>query len=615
MNMSKEQQYLFLFTIGPVKQFIANSRKAQDLFAGSGILSHLTGIAMNKAKDVFGHNIDIITPTEDNPFKPNRFVATISDSDAETLKTNAKKIEDAVNDSFKNISQIAFNNSFTIPVGFDEQLNDFLNIEWLFLPIVNGYKETYKQLFKELAAIKNLQKFEQQSETGRKCNVDGEMNVKVYRKKADSEKLTVRKSDKLLNKLYQKEDEVKIIDHNDEKKLKIWHVQEGEGLSAVSLTKRIFNPQDIGKLSQPHQFPSTVQISLMDLFSKIKDFNEFKVYKKKVVGDTINASERLFKHSDDQLYYQENIQQIVEKQNSNRLTDIESLHKELRKRIKREEENKNSKLPFTKYYALIRFDGDNMGDWLIGKNLKDDTDLEEYHKTFTRCVSDFAAAMDEVLSDPKGKLVYAGGEDFMAFVNIHHLFTVLKKIRSEYDERINKKLEKYRKTGEGSMTISVGIAIAHYKQPLSMVLAKAKEMETKAKNNNRNSFAIGVMKHSGTNLDCVFKWNKGEIKPLELIEKVVESVNKNFSPAFITNIYRAFEEYGFNMSHDLVHSKINVFVARAASDSLIAPKEKAEIIGSLKKTLIDLCSINGNNDHQDFGNALLIADFLTRRTK
>ncbi|NTW88345.1 MAG: hypothetical protein HGB26_04300 [Desulfobulbaceae bacterium] len=32
------QQYLFLFTIGPVQSFIAQARKTRDLYAGSAIL-------------------------------------------------------------------------------------------------------------------------------------------------------------------------------------------------------------------------------------------------------------------------------------------------------------------------------------------------------------------------------------------------------------------------------------------------------------------------------------------------------------------------------------------------------------------------------------------------
>lgn len=41
-------QFLFLFTIGPVRSFIARARKTQDLYAGSFLLSHLSDIAINK---------------------------------------------------------------------------------------------------------------------------------------------------------------------------------------------------------------------------------------------------------------------------------------------------------------------------------------------------------------------------------------------------------------------------------------------------------------------------------------------------------------------------------------------------------------------------------------
>jgi len=40
-------QYLFLFTIGPVQSFIAQARKTRDLYAGSAILGEIIG-AENK---------------------------------------------------------------------------------------------------------------------------------------------------------------------------------------------------------------------------------------------------------------------------------------------------------------------------------------------------------------------------------------------------------------------------------------------------------------------------------------------------------------------------------------------------------------------------------------
>lgn len=40
-KVSEKMKDLFLFTIGPVKEFIESSRKLMDLYAGSSLLSEL----------------------------------------------------------------------------------------------------------------------------------------------------------------------------------------------------------------------------------------------------------------------------------------------------------------------------------------------------------------------------------------------------------------------------------------------------------------------------------------------------------------------------------------------------------------------------------------------
>ena len=171
---------------------------------------------------------------------------------------------------------------------------------------------------------------------------------------------------------------------------------------------------------------------------------------------------------------------------------------------------------------------------------------------------------------------------------------------------ISEKLKSFRKDENEEMTISVGIAIAHYKQPLSMVLDKAKKMEEYAKSKEKNSFAIGIMKHSGSTLETVFPWNNKIFNSLKVLKAINVSIqNKHFSTAFLLNIYKSFEIYGFEMDKNLVKSKIKLYVAQA----LI---KKEEII---KKEMVDqvssLLELSGN---KDFGEMLLILDFLNRKT-
>ena len=600
-------EYLFFFTIGPVKDFIADSRKAQDLFAGSALLSYLTDIAIKKGIELFKQGDEIIiTPKIDTDFKPNRFVAKINGTDKQN-KTIGESIEKTVKKAFADIGNLPFNLRLQKPDGFDEQIANYLEINWLFYPLAGiSYNQAYKRVFQELAAIKNVHAFTNTEKTGRKCSVDGKLILKVYRKNSKlvngnliDEAITLNSNNKY-GKLYIEKPEVTLLAHNDEKILKIWHIQEGEGLSAVSLTKRIFNPEKPTELSKPHLFPSTAKVSLMNLLDKIRQLDEYKAYQDVIYG------KELLSHSDEQLFYKDNIKQIIDKVDPSKTQEVCDLHENLTNAMKRE----GISDPFTKYYALIRFDGDHMGDWLTGIGLKEDIDLEIFHGIFTECVHNFASQIYEFIQEPRGSVIYAGGEDFMAMINIHHLFEVMRAIQKVYEEEISDKLVTYRKPEAGEMTISLGVAIAHYKQPLPMVLDRAKEMESKAKNSGRNRFTVGVMKHSGNSLETSYQWYVDTCDTLTIIEDIFESIqNDSFSTAFLRNLYDVFENYGLTISKELIESKIKLYIPRAAN-----MKDK-NMIENLIEKVKALLTITADNKQEDFANLLLILDFLIRKNR
>ncbi|MGE5356835.1 MAG: type III-B CRISPR-associated protein Cas10/Cmr2 [Deltaproteobacteria bacterium] len=584
-------KYLFIFTIGPVKDFINQSRKTQDLFAGSRILSFLTTEAMNLAIDLFNQSDKIIiTPSTETKYKPNRFVALIEKKPKLDLHAIGRSIEESIKAKFIEIASIQFNGSFKKPVGYDEQLEDYLEIFWLFYPINGDYRTAYRLAFQELAAIKNITRYKEFEETGRKCSVNGIYNVKVYRKNKDG---------KAIN-LFQENDNARILEFDDYKELKIWHLAEGEGLSAVSLAKRIFNDINQKKLSEPHIFKSTARISLSHILenSKIKKLPEFIKYKEM-------CEEGLYlEHSDDQLLYKENIKLFFRKsENAAKLIDeFEDAHDAWTFRMNEDKIDAD----FTKYYALIRFDGDNMGDWLNGENLKDGCDLKDFHIALTQCIKNYTDSLDKLITKADGKIVYAGGEDFMAMINIHSLFKVLNLIKDNYKAHISDGLIDFKQNENDEMTISIGVAIGHYKHPLAMVLDKAKEMEKKAKDNQRNSYAIGVMKHGKNKLDTVWNWKKNNVNSFKSIENINKLVSDTeISLVFLRKIYGFFEDFGFDIKNnkDLIENKIDMYVNQL--DSINEADRKG-----LKKNLKELLGIS---EIQNFADLLLVMDFLNRK--
>lgn len=259
--------HLFLFTLGPVQSFIAQARKAQDLYAGSQILSRLVGVGKRAFEESFPDGKVIfptVVKTKGDLTKktlPNRFVGKISDHeyDGRTLKEKAEKIESAVRSEWGKIAEESRKEAEFVAnfqKGFKEQLENHLEVFWAYQVIDHSgpspFATAYKELERLVGAVKNVRPFSQLEyadsfegfeyakglgERGRKCSVDGINNALFYRNRNgedDNPPYDLFEGAQLLNSFY---------------------LNAGEGLSAVSFVKR-FYPNLLS-------FPATAEVALM----------------------------------------------------------------------------------------------------------------------------------------------------------------------------------------------------------------------------------------------------------------------------------------------------------------------------------------------------------------
>ncbi len=210
------------------------------------------------------------------------------------------------------------------------------------------------------------------------------------------------------------------------------NLKHGEGLCAVCAGKRLN--------SQNESFPSTVYFSLL---SKMKP------------------------------------EEI--KQKETKLEDIQKIY----------ETKEGRSLP--KYYALLHFDGDSMGKWLSGENLKNIDELHDFHKKLSTQLSEFAKCAKGVVdANDAGRTVYSGGDDFLGFVTLEKLQDVLKYLEYCFDCKVNSELETFIKDGK-KLTFSTSVVIAHYKTPLNKVLDYARSTLDEVKKRFRKSGKNGIV--------------------------------------------------------------------------------------------------------------------------
>jgi len=590
--MNETKKHLFLFTIGPVQSFIAQARKTQDLYAGSQILSRLVKAAIKevpnwKDKVVF----PILNDENENQSLPNRFVAIVEKPENE-LKQLGVDIEKKVRAEFNIIADKSLD-SRAKPNGFDEQINRHLDIHWAFhLLDKSNYKKSYSEIESLLGSVKNVRPFEQfgngLGEAGRKCSLDGENNALFFGREKPSF----------------------II--NDAVKLNGFLTDEKEGLSAVSFVKRYG--------VKTNSFPSTAEITV-DYDKQQLKAEKLLAFEclEKLFGNERDVIEACTKMVNNQWIKKCHIKELSNEDNWNNQFDYQQLFEEnLREKyIPNKEQLRLAKIlqkklasSFkTKYYAVIMFDGDKMG-----KLLSENASLS-FHPKFSEYLANFAKVARGIVNK-HGQTVYAGGDDFLGFVNLHCLFDRMTELREAFDKEINENINQGQK-----LTFSAGIVIAHYKMPLAEVLKTVRKVEKKAKNDgDRNAFCITAMKHSGEIQETVFKWGEDNAnwKALQYITK--QLIDGVFSNKFITNLtvelyqLAGLELNKIGISNDAIFTEFKRLTKRA----LIEKSDKVTNENNIKLLVeqLELLYRNSrktNEKTKNFIHALQIADFLSRK--
>lgn len=517
---------LFIFTIGPVQSFIAKARKVIDYKNGSQLLSFLINSIIEefnqktrKDNEIYSTS-SIIFPSEEIESKPNRFIAMM-----ELKKEDRKSIEELgshlinyaeglLKDRFyeiikaiiKNSSRAQFNPDWREK--FDKQLESFLEYYWVSVPIeeMEQYSTQYTDLENWLGAVKNkrvIKQIEPTGERGLKCDLCGERNALLFfkdqRSFASNKAITITNLNKII-------------------------MNEKEGLCSICLIKRFFNIKYMVSPTLP-PMNSSAGISLGHLLNDNNLRQKFKDYYK-IFG----------KSFDEDYYFEEELLQ--------RSREDEKIQKLKDEALEWFEQNREVFMDtiWSKYYAFILFDGDDMGSkWVSGSFLTDKSNLNVFHEEMSRTLGEYTHKLKEIFERYNGLLVYAGGDDICGFINIIDLWSLLKEMRINYPDF--RELIMGDSDDIDNSTASCGVCIAHYKEPLKRVINTARSMEHTAKSvDGKDALSLAILKPSGTRIFTVSKWNlanngTNNVYITDLAEHIINNLkNQTFSNKFIKNL-------------------------------------------------------------------------------
>ena len=563
--------YLFLYTIGPVQSFIARARKTHDLWSGSSLLSELSRETALYAKNVY-NAIPVFPPVDANKkFMPNRFLAFI---EAEDISKVGKKLEKYTLGILQQRADEALKNVNVKPFGFDEQIENFLQIHWAALPCKeNQYPDKFSEIEQLLAAVKNVRAFNPLLEKpGRKCSLSGEQIALFY----DAQRKPKG-----------------IVSHAVP--VNGFKLNPGEALDGIGFIKRCFQAEKPFK-----SFPSTAEIALGDTIHKFPNPELLSDYKKLYEGYSFDA----------QLFFEENLTKKYFEKYSIKVNpdDAKIFLKKIREKAAAEN------LVFQKYYAVVMLDGDNVGAWLSGEKLKSaqKANLQTYHEDVSKKLTEYATFVQSIFNNVPGKgaLVYCGGDDVLAFVNLNHLISVLKDLREKLPDL----------DGTGRYTATAGVVVAHYKTPLSEVLKWVRKVEKEAKNfdSDKNKIAFAVLKHSGEIEKFVMPWHLlDRTSVLDVFQQLQsawkeELLSASFVRQLLLSFYRLLDSEGNFIHKNLLLVELERLIKRSALEKGKSGEGK-EKINTLIKLLNQL--LNDTQRLKNFMSFLSIADFLERKVK
>ncbi|MBN2700040.1 MAG: type III-B CRISPR-associated protein Cas10/Cmr2 [Methylothermaceae bacterium] len=235
------------------------------------------------------------------------------------------------------------------------------------------------------------------------------------------------------------------------------------------------------------------------------------------------------------------------------------------------------------YYGMILMDGDRMGAWLAGtepryqqayekswhptirasveQRFSGEPLLQKYlreyrppsparHRVISEALNHFSIKVARFVVEDcfKGKLVYAGGDDVLAFVCVDDLLPAMTLLRALYSgsaipprvkDRMDEKNARRCQSKKGYIQLddallltmgekaeaSAGAVVVHHQAPLGYVLKQLRAAESQAKNRgDRNAFSLRVFKRAGGEISVTDKWDRkdpfGKNAP-ELLGKLI----------------------------------------------------------------------------------------------
>jgi CRISPR-associated protein Cmr2 len=510
-------QQLLLLTIGPVQEFIASARRSRDLWFGSWLLSELAKAAAAAIAVRHGHGALIFpAPHDPEQLQPgsdfsvaNRIIALLPGGTARATAAAARAALDQRLAVLWNDAYAALPRAWLDIASAVSQRDDLVEFAWVALP-VSAYDTTRAKLEAWMAARKATRTFGPVTWSARrdKSSLDGLRESVILRELTDE--LTEQK-------LYEQ-----------------LGVRTGEHLCGIGLLKRHGRraPAAGDTAGGNARFFSTSHVAALPLLGRIGPEHAAAVatyiaalqaagISRADLGFVPGPPNGAFGHYDGHLLFEERLNEYIDAGQQGDET-ARTTQRDLYRATAKTALRQFFKAVFGKtvtpcpYYALLHADGDGMGRAI------DAQPDARAHQALSRTLDAFAFEVRRIVAEHRGSLVYAGGDDVLAFLPLPWAVACARALADRFATLLQPYQYKTSNGSQASPTLSAGIAIEHHLSPLSDALEHARDVERLAKRSGRNALAVMLSPRSGASRTVCGSWD-GDGTPYDTLDKRLEA--------------------------------------------------------------------------------------------
>lgn len=253
-----------------------------------------------------------------------------------------------------------------------------------------------------------------------------------------------------------------------------------------------------------------------------------------------------------------------------------------------------------KYYAVITADGDKMG----AKIKEEATDNPAKIKDLSQKLFTFFTAENDIYTITNrefgGELIYAGGDDILAFLPVKFEDKTFLDYIKVLDER-------FKKYVGADVSLSFGVNIAYYKYPLRNAINSAFDLlhEAKSDANIKNRVSLKITKHSGQYFGTTLAIQDARY---EKYKKLIDGILKN-ELSLSHSLHHSLKRYeeAILATYRYENSSIKAMFATVFNDA----KSDTDIKGlEIAREYLDICRPQTNDDFNALFSELSIIKFL-----